>query len=44
MEEAGRGREAWRLWMMSGLTADVGAAASINEIKNIAASLQVRRG
>jgi hypothetical protein len=27
---------------MSGLTADVGAAASINEIKNIVGSLQVR--
>jgi len=27
---------------MSGLTADVGAAASINEISNIAAFLQVR--
>ena len=37
MEEAGRAREASRRWTMSGLTAEVGAAASINDINNIAA-------
>jgi hypothetical protein len=40
-EAAGRGREVWRRWTTSGFTAGVGAAASINEISNIAAFLQV---
>ena len=34
-EEAGRKRKASRLGPMSGLTADEGATASINEIRNI---------
>lgn len=42
-EDIARVREATRRCTISGLTTDVGAAASINEISNIAVFLQVRK-